>query len=177
MRYGKRLLAPIGAALVLGIVALGGAPGLVAQEDMQATPEAGAARPAHIHNGTCEELGDVVQPLTDLTAATGTAEGNADAIPAEYSYTLVPMSLDDILAEDHAINVHESAENIGNYIACGNLGGVRDANGALVIGLSELNDSGYTGIAYLAPDANDPSATGVSVFIAPVNSDTPDAGV
>ena len=33
------------------------------------------------------------------------------------------MSLDDLLAGDYAINVHESAENIGEYIACGDIGG------------------------------------------------------
>ena len=77
------------------------------------------------------------------------------------------MTLDAILAADHAINVHLSNEQIGTYIACGELGGVIDANGALIVGLREESSSGYTGIAFLSPGA-DGVSTDVSVFIAPV---------
>jgi hypothetical protein len=90
-----------------------------------------------------------------------------DAIPAEYSFSSVPLPLDAILAADHAINVHDSAGNIGDYIACGDLGGTVDDSGSLVVGLRELNDSGYTGIAVLTSNADDPATTDVSVFIAP----------
>ena len=66
------------------------------------------ARPAHIHAGVCPEVGDVVAPLTELTAPGG---GMADmgtptmmqtgAIPVEYSFSTVPLPLDAILgAED-----------------------------------------------------------------------------
>ena len=147
--------------LLLGLLA-GGAGRLRAQD---ATPGV-AARPIHIHAGTCPDVGEVVQPLADLTAPTGTSAGQASAIPGEYSYMLVPMSLDSILAADHAINAHESAANIGNYIACGDLGGVVDANGSLVVGLQERNDSGFSGVAVLTVNASDPNATDVSVFIA-----------
>ena len=124
-----------------------------------------AGRPAHIHSGNCVDLGDVVAPLTDLTEPAGQAEGQAKrAIAAESSFTNVPLTLDAILADDHAINVHLSADQIGTYIACGEIGGVRDANGALTIGLRELNNSGFTGIAFLAPAA-DGASTDVSVFI------------
>lgn len=149
--------------LVLGLLA-GGAGRLHAQE---ATPDAVAARPVHIHAGTCPDVGEVVQPLAELTAPTGTTAGQATAIAGEYSYTLVPMALDAILAADHAINAHESMDNIQNYIACGDIGGVVDANGSLVVGLQERNGSGFSGIAVLTVNASDPNATDVSVFIAP----------
>ncbi|MEA2511616.1 MAG: hypothetical protein QOJ59_1103 [Thermomicrobiales bacterium] len=167
-RYGRRLIAPIGAVLLLALVALGGSTGVIAQDGTPAAEEEG--RPAHIHTGTCPEIGDVVQPLTNLTAPEGDTVGQETALQAEYSYTLVPLSLDAILAEDHAINVHESMENIGNYIACGDIGGVVDANGQLVVGLAEVNDSGFTGIAFLAPNADDPNSTDVSTFIAPTGA-------
>jgi hypothetical protein len=77
------------------------------------------------------------------------------------------MTLDAMLGADHAINVHLSAEQIDTYIACGEIGGALDPSGALVIGLREESDSGYTGIAYLSPGA-DGVSTDVSVFIAPV---------
>jgi uncharacterized cupredoxin-like copper-binding protein len=168
MKPMSRWLGALGALLVLALLAVGGGQAIRAQE---ATPAAAGGdatmpRPAHIHSGDCVNLGDVVQPLTNLTAATGRAEGQRNrAIPAESSFTTVPMMLDQILASDHAINVHLSAAQIGTYIACGEIGGARDANGALTIGLRELNNSGYTGIAYLIPTA-DGTGTNVSVFIA-----------
>ena len=110
----------------------------------------------------------MVVPLTDLTAPVGEGVGQAEsATPAESSFTNVPMTLDAILGADHAINVHLSAERIDTYIACGELGGVVDASGSLVVGLREESDSGYTGIAFLSPGA-DGASTDVSVFIAPV---------
>ena len=138
-----------------------------------ATPVAAdAGRPAHIHSGSCgEDLGDVVQPLNNLTPAEGDDQGNRDAVAAETSFTSVPLSLDDILADDHAINVHLSTEEIQTYIACGEIGGPVAADGTLAIGLREQNDSGFTGIAFLAPSATDPASADVSVSIAEVAGD------
>jgi uncharacterized cupredoxin-like copper-binding protein len=152
--------------MVGGLLTFGG-PAAWAQD---ATPEAGAGmppRPAHIHSGDCVNLGEVVQPLTDLTAGSGERGGQARrAIQGENSFTTVPMTLDAILGSDHAINVHLSAEEIGTYIACGEIGGRLTPGGSLIIGLRELNDSGYTGIAVLTPSA-DGVSTDVSAFIAP----------
>jgi hypothetical protein len=143
-------------------------PSTVAQDATPVAQPVSPARPAHIHAGNCVELGDVVVPLNDLTAPVGESVGQADmATPAESSFTNVPMTLDAILAADYAINVHLSAERIDTYIACGELGGVVDPNGSLVVGLREESNSGYTGIAFLSPGA-DGASTDVSVFIAPV---------
>lgn len=164
MNRGTLLQGAVAAAAIAGMMALGG-PAAWAQD---ATPEAADAlvpRPVHIHSGSCDELGDVVAPLTDLTAPEGDRVGQRRADLAETSFTNVPLTLDAILAEDHAINAHLSSEEIGTYIACGNIGGVINANGALVIGLSEESNSGYTGVAFLQPAA-DGVSTDVSVFIA-----------
>lgn len=141
-----------------------------------ATPSAGShpSHPAHIHSGTCTELGDVVFPLADLAApgAMGTPEatpadmgmaGHDMGTPmagedmtegtAETSVTDVDASLDDILAAEHAINVHESADNIGNYIACGDITGEPE-DGELTIELEELNDSGHSGEAVLVDNGD-----------------------
>ena len=158
-------------ALVVGLLIGGGFGSTVAQD---ATPgaadaQAAASRPAHIHTGSCAEgeLGDIVAPLTDVTAPTGQGAGQRNrAATAETSFTTVALTLDEILADDHAINVHLSADQIETYIACGEIGGVVDpATGALVIGLREQNNSGFTGIAYLAPSATG-AGTDVSLFIA-----------
>jgi hypothetical protein len=158
----------VGSTFALLALIAASIPGAIAQEATPVAQEAAVTRPVHIHSGSCATLGDVVAPLNDLTGPTGAAVGLADtAAPAETSFTNVPLTLDAILAADHAINAHLSAEEIGTYIACGDLGGALDANGALVIGLAEDSDSGYTGIAFLAPGA-DGASTDVSVFIAPV---------
>jgi hypothetical protein len=154
---------------VLALIALIGATvsGALAQD---ATPvaEAVVTRPVHIHSGSCEQLGDVVAPLTDLASASGAPVGQADlAAMGESSFTNVPLTLDAILGAEHSINAHLSAEEIGTYIACGELGGMLTPQGALIVGLRESSDSGYTGIAFLIPAA-DGASTDVSVFIAPV---------
>jgi uncharacterized cupredoxin-like copper-binding protein len=161
------MTAAAGAVLVGGVLTLGG-PAAWAQDATPEAAEALPARPAHIHSGDCVNLGDVVQPLTDLTAGSGDRGGQArKAVQGENSFTTVPMALDAILDSDHAINVHLSADEIGTYIACGEIGGRLTPGGSLIIGLRELNGSGYTGVAVLTPSA-DGVSTDVSTFIAPV---------
>ena len=161
-------VARAGSALTLFAIVALTIPSAVAQDATPVAQQVSPARPAHIHAGNCVELGDVVVPLTDLTAPVGEGVGQADsATPAESSFTTVPMTLDAILGADHAINVHLSAERIDTYIACGELGGGVNATGALVVGLREESNSGYTGIAFLSPGA-DGASTDISVFIAPV---------
>jgi plastocyanin len=108
-----------------------------------------APHPAHIHSGTCDNLGDIVAPLSDVTELTaGEVFGAPSAVLVKESETDVALPLGDILSAPHAINVHESAEAIQNYIACGDIGG-RVIDGVLTIGLRELNGSGHHGVAVL----------------------------
>ncbi|HEY8446301.1 MAG TPA: hypothetical protein VIL01_04270 [Thermomicrobiales bacterium] len=65
--------------------------------------------PAHIHNGTCDDLDP--NPLYPLTTV------DEDG----FSETDVPYTLEDLLANPTAINLHESDTNLGVYIACGNI--------------------------------------------------------
>jgi hypothetical protein len=148
------------------------APGSASAQATTMTPH-----PAHIHSGTCTELGDVVYPLTDVGAEMaamgmtgtpamgdmGTAMASGAAIPVEMSTTVVQTALADIAMGGYAINVHESAENIGNYIACGNLGGMMAGSSDLVIGLGTLNDSGYSGIATLHDNGD--GSTSVTIYL------------
>ena len=124
---------------------------------------ADAPHPAHIHSGTCDNLGDIVAPLSDVTELTaGEVFGAPTAVLVKESETDVDLPLGDILAAPHAINIHESAEAIQNYIACGDIGG-RVIDGDLTIGLLELNDSGHHGVAVL--EGND-NGTGIKVYLA-----------
>lgn len=134
------------------------------------TPEAGmaATHPAHIHAGTCAELGDVVFPLQDLAAPEGEFTGPASAVTVTLSENIVDAPLQEMIDGGHAINVHLSNEEIGTYIACGDIGGVitTDEGGRqeMMIGLGELNGSGYTGTVWLGPSA-DNTQTEVSIIL------------
>jgi hypothetical protein len=172
--------AMLAAALVLmaGVVI---APRIGSAQDMSASPSAETlAHPAHIHMGTCATLGEVMYPLEDVAhiedvterPETAGAMGSPAADSAEQmageasptagdmmanvvaqSTTTVDASLDDILAAEHAINVHESMENIQNYIACGDITGT-PTDGQLEIQLNELNGSGYEGMATLSDNGD-----------------------
>ena len=162
--HAQRLLTIAGGGALLLASAIGG----FTASAQEATPASGGAgpHPLHIHTGNCDELGAVVAPLTDLVSPEGDRVGQRNrAAAASTSYTSVPLTLDAILADDHAINAHLSAEQIDVYIACGEIGGTVAPDGSLTIGLRELNDSSYTGIAYLAPGA-DGASTDVTVFLA-----------
>ena len=68
----------------------------------------GVAQPAHIHLGTCDKLDQA--PKWKL-----------EAVKEGISTTLVPASLDTILKEKVAINIHKSAEETQVYVSCGNI--------------------------------------------------------
>ncbi len=69
---------------------------------------AGAAQPAHIHPGSCEDLDPKpAHALEDV--AGGSSESMAD------------VSLEELQNGDFAINVHKSADEIETYVACGDI--------------------------------------------------------
>ena len=146
-----------GRSLRFGALAAMTALGVATPLTLAQTPMAdmaSAAHPAHIHTGTCEELGEVAIPLDELTMpADGETMGAESALPIVMSRTVVDVPFEEIVSGGHAINVHESADAIDVYVACGDIGGMvqEDENGeaGLVIGLRELNESGYSGVAWL----------------------------
>jgi hypothetical protein len=168
----NRFVAPfitLGVAAGMALAVLAG-PAVTAN---QATPAAGGAmHPAHIHAGMCPMPGDVVFPLEDVTAASDmgsmatpdmmmaspaadmmSGTPMADTVMALHSTTDVEASLDDILAADHAINVHLSHEAMSVYVACGDITGTPDG-GELVIDLMEQNGSGVSGQATLTDNGD-----------------------
>ncbi|HVC32931.1 MAG TPA: hypothetical protein VNL16_05425 [Chloroflexota bacterium] len=68
----------------------------------------GASEPAHIHAGQCgPTLGKIVYPLKNVEDGT--------------SETTVNAPLSAVTSGQYAINVHESAKNLGTTVACGNI--------------------------------------------------------
>jgi len=91
---GTATLTQVGADVQV-VIALTGAPAT--------TPQ-----PAHIHDGTCANLAGVANGLTSVVNGSSTTVVKATTI-------------DQLLAKPYAINIHESADNIGKYVACGNV--------------------------------------------------------
>jgi hypothetical protein len=88
-------------------------PGIVMLTDMGAQTKvaismqsggAGVQQPAHIHAGTCPGVGAVEFPLTNVV------DGKSE--------TTVNASMAQIMARQHAINVHKSTAEAGLYTAC-----------------------------------------------------------
>jgi len=177
------------ASTLLFAAGLSVAPSASVAQDASGTPStmASEAHPAHIHSGTCETLGDVVFPLSDVThsdmmgtpmagmAATPMAGDDTDMEEVvAMSTSTVEASLDDILAAEHAINVHESAEMIENYIACGDITGTADGD-TLEIDLEELNDSGYEGTATLMDNGDGTTTVDIMLMESGEMMGTPEA--
>lgn len=72
---------------------------------------AGVVQPAHIHLGRCDKLD--AAPKWKL-----------EAVKDGQSTTMVPASLDTLLKDKAAINIHKSADEIQVYVSCGNIIGL-----------------------------------------------------
>jgi hypothetical protein len=161
-RFIAASLLSMAAAVALVFAATFGG-GLAAQDATPSLTEDDVPRPAHIHFGTCDELGDVAFPLEDVTGVTIAGSPvaspivenpeNPDVVMGETvieSITEVEANWDTLVGENatYAINVHDSADNMSLYIACGDITGEPE-NDRLEIELQSLNDSGWQGSAVL----------------------------
>ncbi len=90
---GTATLTQVGSDVAV-VIALSGAPA--------------TAQPAHIHTGTCSNLGGVAYPLTSVTGGKSTT-------------TVKGVTIAALLAKPNAINVHQSADNLQKYVACANI--------------------------------------------------------
>lgn len=110
--------------------------------------------PSHIHTGDCTmPPGDVVVGLSDVGAVGNEAQGAASGTHVDVGISTVDLALADILAADHAIMVHQSADDMGTIIACGAIGG-HEVNDSFLIGLSPVGGSGYAGVAWLTDNGD-----------------------
>ena len=143
-------------------------PPAMAPSSTEAPPTAAAVPgelPAVIAAGTCANVatGAPVAEIHGLVVPQGTPSGASGAIPVATAYAVLDVPLADLLATDHVLVVHASADPSA-LLACGAIGGVIDTNGALSIGLTGAGLEGPAGVAYLAP-ANDDASTGISLFL------------
>ncbi|MCH7593777.1 MAG: hypothetical protein IIB27_04640 [Chloroflexi bacterium] len=93
---------------------------------------AGLAQPVHIHEGTCDALGDVKFPLTNLV------DGR--------SVTVIDQSISNVMRAGFAVNLHKSGDEIAVYTACGNLedgAPAASSGGSAPVNIAIDTDDGY----------------------------------
>jgi plastocyanin len=127
-----------------------------------------ASRLAHIHAGTCDELGIVVYSFPDIKTfrLDEGEESGVGAIELITGTTQTPLS--GLFGEPFSVHVHESAQNKQTYIACSDIGG-RPADpwsesDGLTLRAAEQRGSGYSGFTTLRPTAD--GGTQVTITIA-----------
>lgn len=167
----QRVVARLSAFAIAALIAVGIGGGVIAQ-DPTATADGVITHPAHIHVGSCADLDpnpafplnnvgprlkdDELPPAEDI-------KGSLSAAPVEYSETGdIDVKFGDLFDTAHAINIHESDQNVQNYIACGDVGGAV-IDDKVYVGLIEQNGSGYFGIAVLEDDGDD--QTKVTIYL------------
>src|SRR5215213_10231188 len=126
------------------------------------------SRLAHIHAGTCDELGIVVYSFPDLKTyrLDEGEEAGVGAIEMITGTTQTPLS--ELFGEPFSVHVHESSQNKQTYIACSDIGGRpgdpwTEADG-LTLRAEEQKGSGYSGFTTLRPTAD--GGTQVTIAIA-----------
>lgn len=162
------MVTSIAAVIFLTIVAFDQS--AIGAQDASGTPTAPPAHPAHIHPGSCDNLGDIAYPLNDLVPpAEGETISHAGLTEIDsVSTTTIELpqkphgDFEHFVAGGHSINVHASAEDMGMYIACGDIAG-RGNGQQFQLELHELNGSGYLGYATLT-DNHDGTMT-VSIVL------------
>jgi hypothetical protein len=158
---------PIGAAVVLALalapvsaLAQDEASDEMSDDDMMMGTM--VPHPSHIHAGDCSMPGDVVVPLSDVGVVGNDAQGAEAHVHVDIGRSTVDLALADILAADHSIMVHESADDMGTILSCGAIGG-HDVDGSFLVGMGPVGDSGFSGIAWLADNGD--GTTDVQVTI------------
>ncbi len=91
-------------------------------------------QPAHIHNGNCTSLGNVVYGLTNVVNGRSTTRVNA--------------TVETLLANPFAVNVHKSGAEASVYTSCGEI------KQSVTINLAQQNSTGQSGIAILTASGN-----------------------
>jgi hypothetical protein len=78
------------------------------QVELDLEPSEPVAQPAHVHVGTCDQMGAVEYPLENVIAGHSVTE-------------ITGATIEDIASGGHAINVHLSFADFKTFTACGNI--------------------------------------------------------
>jgi hypothetical protein len=89
--------------------------------------------PAHIHTGTCADFDpDPIYPLTTVILDDVSKTGMSNS-------TVEDVELDDLLRDDYVILVHESPDELTNYLVCADIKMSASINGVAKAGVGSLD--------------------------------------
>jgi plastocyanin len=137
------------------------------------TPQANGGEPqhlAHIHAGTCDQLGIVVYSLSNIQSIV-LPTGDDGAEQVEMIAGTANVALTDLFKEPFSVHIHESEQNKQNYVGCAEIGTQPAApwspEQGLVLDVVEQAESGHHGIASLRPDTGGATTVTLLLFVAP----------
>ena len=139
-------------AVALGVVAAVAGPALAHEEH---------GHPTRIHEGSCEDLGSVAFRLNGVGGSVdldNAPVGTPTAVKPDAAYQVllsestIDVTIEDLLADEHAVMIYESDEAM-DAIACGNVGGALNGN-TLVTGLAEAGVPGHIGFVLFRSEGN-----------------------
>lgn len=157
LRHLARTLSAIAGAMLLLASSLAGAAAQGAESTATPTldePERGLAYPVSIHEGTCDDpealpVGPAIesgvagwQPGAEVTGITT----QQPVLVAEADYD---GTIEHFTESSHVIAIHESSENYGNIVACGEIAGYVD-DGTLAIPMRSEGNSLISGVAIIS---------------------------
>lgn len=141
--------------LLLGATAIAAPMSVAADDDELGAYVYAASCDSLTTDAIMEDIGDL--GMDDDSQMEWQMLGNGQEAPTEL-YTedegMDNVVLDDLLAEPHAVAIHETDDENAAVIACGDITGTPE-NDTLLIQLSEVDGSGFEGRAYFAPDDTD----------------------
>jgi len=145
------------------------------QDDSGTRASATTPRPAHIHAGTCDDLGIVVFSLNAVQSYAFDPDGSGRQL--EVIVGTADVEITDLFEEPFALHVHESEQNKQNYIACGEIGDRPpppwQPSDGVSIDLVPQADSGYSGFVSLRPESGG-GTTVTYVLVPPAPAGTSD---
>lgn len=159
----SRMFGVLSAVILMGAVVVSGSIGTLAQDDEVQVENQMGGQLVSIHEGSCDEpvaasswdVGEAYLPGADPTDdESGEMRGSTDAVAVLIMDETVDTNFGDVLDEgQYILAVHRDAENFGDIVACGALGGIVD-DGRLVVGLAPVSDSGIQGVAVIDEDSS-----------------------
>lgn len=125
------------------------------------------AHAARVVSGSCDSgLGETIATLSPVAMAQGEPVGQASATEMETSFTTIAVGLDGIIDGPSAVVAYATTAGDSAAIACGDIGGVNDGDGELVVLLSPVDGSGAVGMARVAYNPADASMTDITIYLA-----------
>lgn len=135
-----------------------GALGLLTMPAIQGSAQDVSTLRAGIWSGNCVGLKDKVLDLESVVRPNGT---DIRALPGE-SVSNVAIDLKVLNGSAQAIAISRSG-NVSGLVACAEIAGVPGADGAIAVGLREMNGSSYGGVALLTPASD--GSTSVRIYL------------